>query len=85
MRRRHWIFPLGLTFFTLPPNYSIQLHTQIWELIQFGNGFIWRDVYHMPIHLRNFYYNKLVELKKKEAEQIKQAQSKAKSASVRRR
>jgi hypothetical protein len=76
---------LELTFFTLPSDYSIQLHTQIWELIQFGNGFNWGDVYSMPIHLRNFYFKKLVDLKKKEAEEIKQAQSKAKSSSVRRR
>jgi hypothetical protein len=76
---------LGLTFFTLPSDYKIQLHTQIWELIQFGNGFTWSDVYTMPIHLRNFYFKKLVELKKKEAEEIKQAQSKTKSSSVRRR
>jgi hypothetical protein len=76
---------LGLTFFTLPFDYKIQLHTQIWELIQFGNGFTWSDVYTMPIHLRNFYFKKLVELKKKEAEEIKQAQSKSKSSSVRRK
>ena len=85
MRRRHWISHLGLTFFTLPLDYSIQLHTQILELIQFGNGFTWKDVYFMPIHLRNFYFKKLVDLKKKEAEEMKQAQSKAKSSSVRRR
>jgi hypothetical protein len=43
------------------------------------------DVYSMPIHLRNFYFKKLVDLKKKEAEEMKKAQSKAKSSSVRRR
>jgi len=76
---------LGLAFFTLPSDYSLQLHTQIWELVQFGNGFTWKDVYFMPIHLRNFYYKKLADLKKKEAEEMKKAQSKAKSSSVRRR
>jgi hypothetical protein len=39
----------------------------------------------MPIHLRNFYYKKLADLKKKEAEEMKKAQSKSKSSSVRRR
>jgi hypothetical protein len=43
------------------------------------------DVYSMPIHLRNFYFKKLVDLKKKEAEEMKKAQSKAKSSSVRRK
>ena len=28
------------------------------------------DLYKMPTHLRNFYYNKLVEAKKKENEQV---------------
>lgn len=66
MKRRRWISPLGLAFFTLPTNYSEQLHTQIWEMVQFGNGFTWHDVYTMPIHWRNFYFKKLVDIKKKE-------------------
>jgi hypothetical protein len=52
-------------------------------MVQFGNGFTWSDVYHMPIYLRRFYFNKLIELKKKEAEEAKKAQSKAKSSKVR--
>ena len=32
----------------------------------------------MPVYLRRFYFNKLVELKKKEAEEHKKAQSKSK-------
>ena len=69
---------MGLTFFILPPDYKSQLHTQIWELVQFGNGFIWSDVYQMPIHLRKFYYNKLVELKKAEKEEIDKVKKKSK-------
>jgi hypothetical protein len=69
---------LGLAFFTLPSNYTQLLHGQIWELIQFGNGFTWKDVYFMPIQWRKFYFNKLIELKKKEAEEHKKAQSKSK-------
>lgn len=45
-------------------------------MINYGNGFIWSDLYYMPTYLRNFYYNKLVQAKKKEAEQIKEANSK---------
>ena len=69
---------MGLTFFTLPLDYKSQLHTQIWELVQFGNGFIWSDVYQMPIHLRKFYYNKLVELKKAEKEEVDKVKKKSK-------
>jgi hypothetical protein len=54
-------------------------------MVQFGNGFTWSDVYHMPINLRKFYFNKLVELKKQEAEEMKKAQSKSKSSKVRMR
>jgi len=73
VRRRRWISPLGLTFFTLPTNYSAQLHEELWSMVQFGNGFTWRDVYTMPIHWRRFYLKKLVELKKKEKEEMDKA------------
>lgn len=32
------------------------------------------DVYKLPVHLRNFYYNQLVEAKKAEQENIKKSQ-----------
>lgn len=47
-------------------------------MIQFGNGFTWRDVYTMPTHLRNFYFRKLVDFKKKEAEEYKKVQRQSK-------
>lgn len=49
------------------------IHSQIWELCYYGNGFIQSDVYKMPVHLRNFYYNKLVEAKKKENESVQKS------------
>ena len=78
MKRRRLIYPSGLTFFTLPLDYRKQLHSQIWEMVQFSNGFTWSEVYHMPVYLRRFYFNKLIDLKKKEAEEMKKAQSKSK-------
>ena len=45
-----------------------------------GQDFIHSDVYNMPVYLRNFYYNLLVEARKKENEEIKKAQQKAKSS-----
>ena len=47
-------------------------------MVQFSNGFTWSEVYYMPVYLRRFYFNKLVELKKKEAEEMKKSQSKSK-------
>ena len=49
------------------------MHTQIWEMVNYGNGFTWKDVYTMPIHWRRFYFKKLVEAKKKEKEEYDKA------------
>jgi len=64
------IYRLVPGFFTLPSDYSIQLHNQLWEMVNYGNGFNWTEVYTMPIHWRNFYFKKLVDAKKKESEEI---------------
>ena len=45
----------------------------------YGAGFTHSDIYEMPIYLRNYYYNKLVETRKKENEEIKKSQQKNKS------
>jgi hypothetical protein len=71
-----------LGFFGLAKDHSFYIHSQIFDMIHYGNGFIWSDVYNMPTYLRNFYYNKLVDSKKKEAEQIKESKS-TKSSKVR--
>jgi hypothetical protein len=39
----------------------------------------------MPSYLRKFYFNELLEVKKKEAEEMKKAQSKSKTPKVRMR
>ena len=41
-------------------------------MVQYGNAFTIMDLYKMPTHLRMFYYNKLVETKKKENEALEQ-------------
>ena len=46
-------------------------------MVNYGNGFTWSEVYHMPIHWRNFYFKKLLEAKKKEAEEYKKANKKS--------
>jgi hypothetical protein len=54
------------------------VHSQIFDLCYYGNGFIYSDVYNMPVHIRNFYYNKLAQSKKAENEAA-QKTSKGKS------
>ena len=43
-----------------------------------GHGFTHSDVYDMPIYLRNFYYNKLADTRKKENDEIRKSQQKSK-------
>ena len=49
-------------------------------MVNYGNGFTWRDVYTMPIHWRNFYFRKLLDSKKKEKEEYDKS-NKSKSSS----
>ena len=51
--------------------------------MNYGNGFTMMDLYKIPTHLRNFYYNKLVDAKKKEAEQVKKSSQTTKNSKVR--
>ena len=44
----------------------------------YGQGFTHSDVYEMPIYLRNFYYQELVQVRKDENEQIKKSQRRQK-------
>ena len=44
----------------------------------YGAGFTHSDIYEMPIYLRNYYYQKLVDTRKKENDEIKKAQQKSK-------
>ena len=47
----------------------------------YGEGFTHSDVYSMPVYLRNFYYQELLEAKKSENKKIKESQNKSKSVS----
>jgi hypothetical protein len=42
-------------------------------MVQYGNGFSVMELYQLPTKLRMFYYNKLVDAKKKEADAIKKS------------
>jgi len=45
----------------------------------FGNGYTFKDVYEMSVHIRNFHYKKLADMKKQEKEQQDKALKKSKS------
>ena len=45
-----------------------------------GNGFTHSDVYDMPIYLRNFYYKELVDVRKKENDEIEKHNQKSRAS-----
>ena len=65
----HWT----LTFFGLPNNYRKILHEEIFTLVYYGNGFTHDDIYTMPVYLRRFYSNALLDEKKRENESIEKS------------
>jgi hypothetical protein len=53
-------FDLTPTFFGYKPEDSVELHNQLFEFVWMSGGkFDWDTVYHMPIHIRNFWIRKL--------------------------
>jgi hypothetical protein len=52
-------------------------------MVEYSNGFSMMELYNMPTYLRIFYYNKLVESKKREAEENKKISKSANSNKVR--
>ena len=65
------MFHSGLTFFGQPPSNRAAIHEEIFNIAYYGNGFNHNDLYNMPVPLRRFYAQKLVEAKEKEAKEIK--------------
>ena len=48
-------------------------------MAQAAEGFTVIDLYHFPIHIRNFYYNKIVESKKQEKKEMDKIKQESKS------
>jgi hypothetical protein len=74
---------MGVGFFGLAKNHSALLHTQIFEMVEYSNGFTIMELYKMPTYLRTFYYNKLIESKKRESEEAKKTNQSANASKVR--
>ena len=69
-------FHLQSSFFGLSPSNKLDIHQSIFYFIYGTPGFTFSDVYNMPVHLKNFYLREFMDLKKKEKEQIDNAQQK---------
>ena len=67
------MFHSGLAFFGQPPSNRAAIHEELFNIAYYGNGFSHNELYNMPIPLRRFYAQKLVEAKQKEANAIKKA------------
>ena len=70
--RRASPFPLGQAFFGLSQEYRKQFWIQIHDLVYHGNGgFIFSEVYNMPIWLRKFNILQINKYNKKQEEEFK--------------
>ena len=73
-------FNLEPTFFGFKPEYRVQLHENIFNLLWYSNGKLsWDDIYNMPIFLRNYYIKRVNKMIEQENERIEQQQTKIKS------
>jgi len=67
------MFHSGLSFFGQPPENRAAIHEEIFNIAYYGNGFNHNELYNMPIPLRRFYAQQLIDAKNKESEEIKKA------------
>jgi len=72
------MFHSGSSFFGQPPSNRAAIHEELFNIAYYGNGFTHNELYNMPIPLRRFYAQKLVDAKKKESEIIENARQSAK-------
>ena len=63
----------GLNFFGQPPENRAAIHEELFNIAYYGNGFSHNELYNMPVPLRRFYAQKLVDAKKEESNRIKKA------------
>ena len=66
-------------FFGLTPNYKFQVYQEIHDLVYYGNGgFIYSEVYVMPIHIRRYHIKKINDLHEKRNEEEERAMNTSK-------
>ena len=67
------MFHSGQNVFGQPPENRAAIHEELFNIAYYGNGFNHNELYNMPIPLRRFYAQKLIDAKNKESEEIKKA------------
>ena len=68
----------GYDFFGLSPEYKKTLHDSIFNMTYYDSKFTFTELYNMPVYLRRYYENKLIQIRKEENDEMKKAQSKRK-------
>jgi hypothetical protein len=69
---------LGSAFFGLTSNYKFQVYDEIHDLVYYGNGgFLYSEVYNMPIHLRRYHIRKINKLHEERNKAEQDAMSKS--------
>ena len=72
-------------FFGLGSEYKAHIYNQIFDLMYYGKmGWTWTELYKLPVHIRNYYYRKLVDIKEEENKQAQTQVDQAKSSARRR-
>jgi len=66
-----------LTFFGQPPTNRAAIHEELFNIAYYGNGFNHNELYNMPVPLRRFYAQKLIDAKEKEKKQYEEAVGKS--------
>ena len=66
-----------MNFFGQPPSNRAAIHEEIFNIAYYGNGFTHNELYNMPLPLRRFYGQKLVDAKKEEKEVMDKATGKS--------
>ena len=60
------MFHSGQNFFGQPPSNRAAIHEELFNIAYYGNGFTHDELYNMPIPIRRFYAQKLIEAKEQE-------------------
>jgi len=71
-------------FFGLTQEYKVLLHDEIFDLCNHGNGFTFNEVFQMPIWVRKYFLNKLIDIKQKENDEIENIQNQSGAKSTKR-
>ncbi len=73
---------MGSAFFGLTPKYKLQVYQEVHDLVYYGNGgFIYSEVYQMPIHIRRYHIRKIDVLHKKQNEELQKARESSNTTS----